>query len=78
MYHPAEAPLAGSEKPVNSHNGSHGQAGAGYQLESATLAVGTHCNWEGYQSSLNMSKGVVWVELHKHHTLQDLTTLIIR
>ena len=48
MYYPAEAPLAGSEKPVNSHKDSHGQAGTGFYLESATLAVGTHWNWEGY------------------------------
>ena len=48
MYIPDEAPLAGSEKPVNSQKDSHGQTGAGFQLESATLAVGTHCNWEGY------------------------------
>ena len=77
MYHPAEATLAGSEKPENCLRDSHGQAGAGFQLEFATLAVGTHWNWEGYQSSLNMSKGVVWVELPKHHQWQDLTALII-
>ena len=48
MYHPAEALLGGSEKPENCHGDSYGQAGAGSQLESATLAVGTHGNWEGY------------------------------
>ena len=42
MYHPAEALLAGSEKPENCLRDSYGQAGAGFQLESATLAVGTH------------------------------------
>ena len=48
MYHPAEALLADSEKPENCLRDSYGQAGAELQLESATLAVGTHCNWEGY------------------------------
>ena len=48
MYHPAETLLAGSEKPENCLMDSYGQAGAGFQLESATLAVGTHWNWEGY------------------------------
>ena len=42
MYHPAEAPLAGSEKPENCIRDSYGQAGAELQLKSATLAVGTH------------------------------------
>ena len=42
MYHPAEATLAGSENPENCLRDSYGQAGAELQLESATLAVGTH------------------------------------
>ena len=42
MYHPAEALLAGSEKPENCHRDSYGQTRAGLQLESATLAGGTH------------------------------------
>ena len=42
MYHPADAPRAGSEKQVNSQKDSHGQATGGFQLESATLAVGNH------------------------------------
>ena len=42
MYHPAEATIAGSENPESFHKDSYGQAGAEFQLESATLAVGTH------------------------------------
>ena len=42
MYHPAETLLAGSEKPENCLMDSYGQAGVGFQLESATLAVSTH------------------------------------
>ena len=48
MYRPAEATLAGSENPENCHKDSYGYAGAEFQLESATLAVGTQWNWEGY------------------------------
>jgi len=73
-----EATLAGSEKPVCKKqqtwlDGSWFLAGGCYVGSRYPLEDGKAIN-----SVLSMSKGVVWVELQKHHQGQELTAFIIR